>query len=56
MRRKTDQLMEWVDEYGIRENIQDVISDDGYDAAVVFVYQWFDGWGEADAIVSFMFE
>ena len=45
-------LLKWVEEYGIEEKIKDKLINEGYDAVVVWLETYFDGWGEAEAIAS----
>lgn len=52
MNEKTPDLMYWVKEYGIEEDIRNVLADDGTEAAVSFLRTWFDGWGDAERIVE----
>ena len=54
------QLLAWVKEYEIEKEIVDIMADcgangetDGYAEAVKFVETYFDGWGEAEWIVSY---
>lgn len=53
---KRDNLLNWVKEYGISEDIREAIIDLGTEGAVSFVRAWFDGWGEAQWIVAYYTE
>ena len=48
----TEKLMEWVKEYGIETEIKTVLAEDGYEAALDYIRQWFEGDGESDAILE----
>ncbi len=52
MTREIDNLLKWVKEYEIEQEIRDKLCD-GYWEAVLFVETYFDGWGEAERIVSY---
>jgi len=46
-------LLRWVDEWDIEDSIIEKIAENDMSEAVEFIGQWFDGWGEADAIYHF---
>ena len=50
--RTIEKLMRWVKEYEIEDGIKMVLAEDGYEAALDYIRQWFEGDGEADAILE----
>jgi len=52
---KMTELLRWIDEWDIEDAILEKMAEDEItvDEAVEFIGQWFDGWGEADAIYHF---
>ena len=57
MNNKLSSLLKWIEEYGIEEEIRNhmistQLEDSWYELNITFISQWFDGSGEAAAILS----
>ena len=50
---RLEELLGWIDEWGIETELLDYfVTEHNFEQRVEFVREWFDGWGDADAIVA----